>query len=117
MGYGEDQLLEIGRMIEAEKSDLYDVLAYIAFALPPITRADRVDARRDRIFSGYDFRRQEFLGFVLGHYIERGVGELDPDKLPRLIELKYHGIGDAVAELGSPENIREVFVDFQRHLY
>jgi type I restriction enzyme, R subunit len=34
-GYGDEQLSEIKRMIDAEKSDLYDVLAYIAFALPP----------------------------------------------------------------------------------
>ncbi len=32
-GYGEAQLGEIRRMIDAVNSDLYDVLAYIAFAL------------------------------------------------------------------------------------
>jgi type I restriction enzyme R subunit len=39
-GYGDEQLSEIRRMIDAEKSDLYDVLAYIAFALAPITREE-----------------------------------------------------------------------------
>ena len=34
-GYGDEQLSEIRRMIDAEKSDLFDVLAYIAFALSP----------------------------------------------------------------------------------
>jgi hypothetical protein len=37
-GFGGEQLAEIGRMINADKSDLFDVLAYIAYALPPITR-------------------------------------------------------------------------------
>ena len=32
-----EQLAEISRMINAENSDLFDVLAYIAFALAPIT--------------------------------------------------------------------------------
>jgi type I restriction enzyme, R subunit len=105
-GYGPDQLTEIGKMIEAEHSDLYDVLAYIAFALPPITRAERVASRRDRIYKGYDYQQQDFLKFVLDHYVARGVGELDTSKLPQLIELKYHSVGDAVAELGTPENIR-----------
>ncbi|MFP4347199.1 MAG: type I restriction-modification enzyme R subunit C-terminal domain-containing protein, partial [Desulfococcaceae bacterium] len=105
-GYGPDQLTEIGKMIEAEHSDLYDVLAYIAFALPPITRAERVASRRDRIYMGYDYQQQDFLKFVLDHYVARGVGELDTSKLPQLIELKYHSVGDAVAELGTPENIR-----------
>lgn len=72
---------------------------------------------RLQIFSGYDFRQQEFLNFVLRHYVARGVEELDTDKLPQLIELKYHSVGDAVAELGPPDNIREVFVEFQQYLY
>ena len=36
---------------------------------------------------------------------------------PYLIGLKYHIAGDAVAELGPPDNIREVFVEFQQYLY
>src|SRR5690606_33368528 len=42
-GYGEEQLTEISRMINAEKSDIFDVLAYIAFALAPISRQERVE--------------------------------------------------------------------------
>ena len=116
-GYGPDQLRDVTRAIEAEHSDLYDVLAYIAFALPPVSRAERVAARRERMFRNFDYPQQDFLEFVLGHYVERGVEELDAAKLPHLISLKYHSVGDAVAELGSPDNIREVFVDFQRYLY
>jgi type I restriction enzyme R subunit len=116
-GYGTEQLREIGKLIEAENSDLYDVLAYIAFALPPVTRAERVKAHRAEIFRGYDYRQREFLSFVLDHYVERGVEELDTAKLPQLIELKYNCVGDAVAELGPPDNIREVFVEFQQYLY
>jgi len=54
---------------------------------------------------------------VLDHYVARGVGELSTDKLPQLIELKYHSLGDAVRELGPAGQIREVFVEFQRYLY
>lgn len=116
-GYGTEQLTDVGRMIDAENSDLYDVLAYIAFRQPPVTRAERVDSHRETIFQGHDYRQQEFLRFVLDHYVARGVGELDTDKLPRLIELKYHSLGDAVRELGPAARIRDVFVGFQRHLY
>ena len=35
-------------MINAEKSDVFDVLAYIAFALAPITRSERVEAHAAR---------------------------------------------------------------------
>lgn len=34
-----------------------------------------------------------------------------------LLELKYHSVGDAVAELGTVGEIREVFIGFQEYLY
>lgn len=116
-GYGEDQLGEIRRMIDAENSDLYDVLAYIAFALAPITRAERVDTRRARILASYDDKLQAFLEFVLAQYVREGVSELDQDKLPDLLELKYHAISDAAHELGGVAKIRDAFVGFQKVLY
>ncbi len=42
---------------------------------------------------------------------------LDDSKLPDLIELKYHGVDDAVSVLGSVAKIRETFIGFQKHLY
>ena len=93
-------------MINAEKSDLFDVLAYIAFALPPITRSERVETRRANIFPRYDEKLQVFLDFVLAQYVKQGVGELDQEKLGALLELKYHTIDDAAEELGSISAIR-----------
>ena len=34
------------KIIEAEKSDLFDVLAYVAYARDPISRAARAEAAR-----------------------------------------------------------------------
>jgi type I restriction enzyme R subunit len=116
-GYGAEQLREIGRLIDADNSDLFDVLAYVAWARPPISRSERVESHRPLIFEGIDYAQKEFLEFVLHHYVERGVTELDPDKLPHLIDLKYHSVRDAVRELGSVAGIREVFVEFQEKLY
>ncbi|MCA1771070.1 MAG: DEAD/DEAH box helicase family protein [Halomonas sp.] len=116
-GYGSERLREIGRLVNAENSDLFDVLAYIAFDLPPLSRVERVASHRNRLFADYDYRQQEFVRFVLDHYINEGIGELAQDKLPRLIELKYQTPSEAIAELGSVENIREVFIGFQARLY
>jgi type I restriction enzyme, R subunit len=104
-------------MINAEKSDLFDVLAYIAFAMPPITRSDRVESRRSNILGGHDAKLQAFLEFVLGQYVKQGVGELDQEKLGSLIALKYHTVNEAAEQLGGVPKIRESFVGFQRHLY
>jgi len=116
-GYGVEQLTEVGKLIDAENSDLYDVLAYIAFNQTPVTRAERVSLHQAAIFQGLDYPQQTFLSFVLNHYVARGVGELSTEKLPQLIELKYHSLGDAVKELGTVSEIREVFIGFQQHLY
>ncbi len=104
-------------MINAEKSDLYDVLAYVAFARAAMSREERVNTHKALSFSHYEDKEREFLDFVLDHYVREGVGELDEEKLPQLLELKYHGVADAVAVLGEVADIRAMFLGFQRYLY
>jgi type I restriction enzyme R subunit len=117
-GFGDAQLTEIKRLIDAEKSDLYDVLAYIAFALSPITREERVQTRKGTIFAHYgDDKLRSFLDFVLAEYVKEGVGELDQSKLTPLLELKYRAVSDAARELGGIPKIRETFIGFQKYLY
>ena len=116
-GYGKAQLRDVSRLIDAEKSDLFDVLGYIAFALPTITREERVESHKESIFQRYPDKQQEFLVFVLDHYVTQGVGELDQEKLPDLLELKYHSMGDAISALGNVAEVREAFIGFQEYLY
>jgi type I restriction enzyme R subunit len=116
-GFGEEQIGEARKIINAPKSDLFDVLAYIAFELPPITREERVSERRVTMLSPYDEKLQAFLEFVLGQYIDQGVGELAVDKLPTLVELKYNTMKDAMREVGAMKEIGKAFVDFQKGLY
>jgi type I restriction enzyme R subunit len=117
-GFGRELLAEMQKIIEAEKSDLFDVLAYVAFALPTETRAERADNAKAQTHQSYNDKQQAFLDFVLGHYVNQGVDELDAEKLTPLLRLRYNNaIADAVADLGSPEQIRAAFVGFQRYLY
>ena len=116
-GFGSEQLAEISKMINAEKSDVFDVLAYIAFALAPITRLERVETRKGNILARYDGKLQAFLDFVLAQYVQQGVDELDQDKLSSLLQLKYHSVPDAIDQLGEVPVIRDTFIGFQRYLY
>jgi len=113
-GFGRDQLEDVKQMIDAGNSD---VLSYIAFAPDPISREERVNNHKPHIFKHYADPQQQFLDFVLDHYISEGVGELDTEKLPDLIKAKYQTVRDIPTELGSVVEIREVFVGFQAHLY
>ena len=117
LGYGKDELETIQKMIDAEQSDLFDVLAYISFLTQPITRTKRVEQSKNRIFNELDSKQKEFLEFVLSKYEEKGSEELDEDKLPILLNLKYHAIADAIAILGGVEHIRTTFFNFQKSLY
>lgn len=116
-GYSADVLLSLQKLINAEKSDLFDVLEYISFAVKPITREERVAHAQTKIFRGLDNKHKEFLEFVLSKYIETGVEELDQEKLPDLLTLKYQAIRDAEEMLGGVDNIRTTFIEFQKYLY
>jgi type I restriction enzyme R subunit len=117
-GFGKDQMAEMQRIIDAEKSDLFDVLAHVAYALPTLTRKERADKASLAINTKFNTKQQTFLDFVLSHYVSEGVGELDQDKLTPLLRLKYHdSLADAVADLGKPDEIGMVFAGFQKYLY
>src|SRR2546422_2327158 len=117
-GFGGEQLAAMQRIIDAEKSDLFDVLAHVAYALPPVTREERAARAKVVISTEFNGKQQVFLDFVLSHYVRVGVEELDQDKLTPLLRLKYHNsIADAVADLGKPDEIGRVFADFQQYLY
>jgi type I restriction enzyme R subunit len=116
-GYGKDELETLQKLIDAEQSDLFDVLAYVSFASKPISRTERVDTTKKIILKGLDEKQTEFLQFVLNKYIDNGVEELDEEKLPQLLNLKYYAIANAEQELGDVFKIRNLFIDFQKGLY
>jgi type I restriction enzyme R subunit len=105
-------------LIDAKDSDVYDVLAFIAYATETCSRVDRVAKAKPKITSVYtSYRQREFIDFILDKYVEDGVSELAAAKMRTLIELKYNTISDATTELGPPSAIRETFVGFQKYLY
>lgn len=116
-GFGKDELHTLQKIVDAEKSDLFDVLEFIAYSAKPITREERVAKAQGNIFALLEPAQKEFLEFVLTKYIETGVEELDNEKLPDLLTLKYHAISDAAERLGGVPKIRELFLGFQRWLY
>ena len=117
-GFGGEQLSVMQKIIDAEQSDIFDVLANVAYALPPLTRDVRAANAKVLITEKFSAKQQAFLDFVLAHYVAVGVEELDAEKLTPLLRLKYqNSIADAVADLGRPEDIGMLFAGFQRYLY
>ncbi|QQR77479.1 MAG: DEAD/DEAH box helicase family protein [Candidatus Moraniibacteriota bacterium] len=117
-GYGKDELTNLQKLIDAEKSDLFDVLEYVFNSdVKPITREMRVAGAQSTIFAKLSSKQKEFIEFVLSKYIETGVEELDQEKLPDLLKIKYQSLEDAKEELGEVINISSLFINFQPFLY
>src|SRR5690606_18063808 len=96
-GYTTAQLEDLRKLVQGEDSDLFDVLAYIAYSkslMPRMSRAEKAKIH----FNDYSPAQQEFLNFVLDQYIKSGVEELDDSKLGDLLILKYHAIADAKSQ-------------------
>ena len=118
-GFGEEELNSLRKLIDAENSDLFDVLEYVFNSeVKPITRAERAAAAEAAIFTLMNNKQKEFIEFVLSKYIEIGVGELDQTKLPVLLSSMFQSQADGIEELGGDVmKIKNLFIEFQQYLY
>ena len=109
-------LTKFQKILNAEKSDIYDVLSYVAYNSEILERTERAEKARLQ-FLHMDENYKDFLEFVLSQYVINGFEELDDEKLSSFLQLKYHSIQDAKAKLGDVKTIRNHFIDYQRFLY
>lgn len=117
-GFPKVDLLTLQKLVDMEKSDLYDVLEYVFNGdYIAMTREARAKAAEATIFALLNDKQKEFITFVLSKYIETGVDELDQEKLPILLQNKYQSLEDAKEILGDVANISRLFIEFQEHLY
>jgi type I restriction enzyme, R subunit len=117
-GFPKSDLLTLQKLVDMEKSDLYDVLEYVSNGdYIALTREARAKAAEATIFALLNDKQREFISFVLSKYIETGTDELDQEKLPILLTNKYQSLEDAKEILGTVSNISRLFIEFQEHLY
>lgn len=115
--YDEAVLDIVRETVNGGGSDLYDVLAYIAYSNSMRTRQHRSETGRRRIEDLYDAKMVAFLDYVLDSYVMQGEGNLDRSKLKDFVKLKYGTAKECSEELGGMAKVIEAFVGFQRHLY
>lgn len=117
-GYPKADLLVLQKLVNLEKSDLYDVLEYVFNGdYIAMSREARAKAAEATIFALLNDKQKEFIEFVLSKYIETGVEELDQEKLPILLINKYQSLEDAKEVLGDVSGISSLFIGFQKFLY
>lgn len=117
-GFSKDDLTTLQKLVNLEKSDLFDVLEYVFNSdSKTMTREERVVTAQATIYALLNEKQREFIAFVLSKYIETGVEELDQEKLPILLVNKYQSLEDAKSELGDVSSISKLFIEFQKYLY
>ncbi len=117
-GFGKAELNTLKKLIDAEQSDLFDVLEYVFNSdIKPISRESRVNTAKKMIFALLNEKQKEFIEFVLSKYVETGVEELEQERLPILLVNKYQSLEDAKEVLGEVSSISSLFIEFQKYLY
>lgn len=110
-------LCQIREAIFAEKSDLFDVLAYIAYSQPPITRQERAEAGSIKVSAEFDEKLAVFLEYILNQYVKTGVEDLDRSKLSDYLTVQFGSPRAGIEYLGGMDIVLDSFIGFQKHLY
>lgn len=116
-GFPKENLEAIQKLVNAENSDIFDLLEYVSFQFKPIDRAVRALKSREEMASLYEGKVLDFVDFLVGQYTQSGIDELDENKLSTLLEIKYRSVAEGTKILGGVNITREVFFVFQKMLY
>ncbi|NCU34162.1 DEAD/DEAH box helicase [Candidatus Saccharibacteria bacterium] len=116
-GFEEDKLQALKELLEAKNSDAYDVLRYIAYAKPVMTRRERAENVRNNYLKQLNENKQEFVQFVLDVHERDGENELGAEKLSNLVRFKYRTMADAKNKLGEAPEILADYLEIQKQLY
>ena len=118
-GFPTSELILIQELIDAQNSDLFDVLEFVKYALKPVSREIRANKSRSIMKSGIEAKQLEFVDFLVSQYVESGVEELEESKLETLLKIKYSDVPEGIRIIGKGEvnKVRNLFLAFQKNLY
>ncbi|MBU3012269.1 DEAD/DEAH box helicase family protein [Polaribacter vadi] len=120
LGFDNEQLNDLRNMIASPDCDIFDVLSHISFDSNLMTRKQRVKFVKDEpeFFEVYkSLEARDFLEFILKHYEEYGIEELQRDKLGDLVKLKLGTPKDAKTAFGDMKTLLNAYYKLQENIY
>ncbi|WP_127845477.1 EcoAI/FtnUII family type I restriction enzme subunit R [Psychroflexus aestuariivivens] len=120
LGFDNEQLNDLRNMIATPECDIFDVLSHISFSSDLMTRKQRVKFVKDDVqfFDVYEnLKAKDFLEFILKHYEEHGIEELQRDKLGDLVKLKLGTPKDAKTAFGDMKTLLGAYYKLQENIY
>jgi|SRR5690554_3523949 len=120
LGFDGEQLNDMRNMIASPDCDIFDVLSHISFSSELMTRKQRVEFVKGepQFFEIYkNLEAKEFLEFVLEHYENYGIEELQRNKLGDLVTLKLGTAKDAKTAFGDMDVLIDAYYKLQENIY
>ncbi|MBZ9786433.1 DEAD/DEAH box helicase family protein [Psychroflexus sp. CAK57W] len=120
LGFDNEQLNDLRNMIASPECDIFDVLSHISFSSDLMTRKQRVKFVKDDVqfFEVYEnLKAKDFLEFILKHYEEHGIEELQRNKLGDLVKLKLGTSKDAKTAFGDMKTLLGAYYKLQENIY
>ena len=112
---------EIGRLINSNDADVYDILEFIAFNSTnlsrPISKKERVEKTSSKLLEDLNEDQSAFIKFLIERYLDEGVESINENNLATLLTLKFESITKAEEVLGGIRSIKNLFLNFQNNLY
>lgn len=113
-----EQLEDLKKMFEAEKSDIFDILAHISFNSDIKFRAERSQYWEETVEKYQSLKAKEFLEFLLGLYVKNGILEFRKDGLASKIALFNQWQPREIAEtFGWMQELKNAYYELQKSLY
>lgn len=116
-GYDEDKLNDIRLLVDAQDSDLFDVLAYILFTTSPKTRHARAEILQEGGLDDFHDEMKTLLLSILNAYVADGESELANSKLVQFLTARYGSVSEGKAALGELTEVKDAFRRMQAGLY
>ena len=115
--YTGEVLKEVKTLVDAPDSDLFDVLGYVLFTNPPLTREQRADNVEKSGLGDVDGEMREFLLRILASYAKSGEDELSVERLTQHMKAVYGSVIEGKDKLGEPSAVRQAYIRMQEQLY
>ena len=118
-GFTEDLLRDVQKFAQLQEYDVLDMMLDLAYNVPPVTRAIRVE-RMAEALDGMTLAQRKLAETVLGNYVENGVWTLNRGTLTDILNTLYCGnMMAALADLGfaTTTDALNFFGHIQQRLY
>lgn len=113
-----EQIENLKKIFEAEKSDIFDILAYISYGNEMKNRDERSKTAKSILEKYKNPKAKDFLQFLLELYEREWIMNFKKDGLSSKIELFNRWLArEIAAEFGWVQELKQAYYDLQKGIY